>query len=270
MRLVCPNCAAQYEVDASLLPADGTEVQCSACSTVWFQAGAAQQKAPSEPAKRTAPASRPTPAPPEPSVENRPNRPARSEAGPARRPDQVAPAVAQPTQSRPSSTQPPASSSDPAPGEPTSGARPLDPSVAEVLREEAEFEAKQRARETSPLETQEELGLFGPVTSVDDAPHPRGGASRLPDIEDISSTLEPIDSGRGGQSGLPLTEAARKRSFLGGLILPVGLAGALTALYMAAPTLGQLVPAVDGPLGAYVALVDKARLGVAGLLGMTP
>lgn len=266
MRLVCPNCAAQYEVDASLLPAEGTEVQCSACSAVWFQAGAAGDKAPPDPVKRPAPASRPTQAPQEPLAENPPTRPARSEANPARQPDTVAPAAVRPAEPRPSSSRPPTPASD----EPPLGARPLDPSVAQVLREEAEFEAKQRAKETSPLETQEELGLFGPVGSVDDAPHQRGGASRLPDIEDISSTLEPIDSGRGGQSGLPQTEAARKRSFVAGLILPVGLAGALTALYVAAPMLGQLVPDVDGSLGAYVALVDKARLGVAGLLGMTP
>ncbi len=38
MRLVCPNCGAQYEVDASVIPASGRDVQCSACGHGWFVA----------------------------------------------------------------------------------------------------------------------------------------------------------------------------------------------------------------------------------------
>ncbi len=37
MRLICPNCDAEYEVDGSLLPAQGREVQCSNCGQTWFQ-----------------------------------------------------------------------------------------------------------------------------------------------------------------------------------------------------------------------------------------
>lgn len=37
MRLVCPNCDAEYEVDASLVPPEGRDVQCSNCSITWFQ-----------------------------------------------------------------------------------------------------------------------------------------------------------------------------------------------------------------------------------------
>ncbi len=37
MRLVCPKCASQYEVDASLFPAEGREVQCSNCEETWTQ-----------------------------------------------------------------------------------------------------------------------------------------------------------------------------------------------------------------------------------------
>lgn len=38
MRIVCPNCGAQYEVDAALIPAPGRDVQCSNCGRGWFQA----------------------------------------------------------------------------------------------------------------------------------------------------------------------------------------------------------------------------------------
>ena len=37
MRLICPNCDAQYEVDAALIPAGGRDVQCSNCGNTWFQ-----------------------------------------------------------------------------------------------------------------------------------------------------------------------------------------------------------------------------------------
>ncbi|MEI4471489.1 zinc-ribbon domain-containing protein [Frigidibacter sp. MR17.24] len=37
MRLTCPNCAAQYEVDAQMIPDTGRDVQCSNCGQMWFQ-----------------------------------------------------------------------------------------------------------------------------------------------------------------------------------------------------------------------------------------
>lgn len=40
MRLTCPNCGARYEIDDALIPAKGRDVQCSNCSTNWFQSGA--------------------------------------------------------------------------------------------------------------------------------------------------------------------------------------------------------------------------------------
>ncbi|NOX39819.1 MAG: hypothetical protein GXP05_04695 [Alphaproteobacteria bacterium] len=41
MRLVCPNCAAQYEVDDSAIPENGRDVQCANCGNTWFQGPAA-------------------------------------------------------------------------------------------------------------------------------------------------------------------------------------------------------------------------------------
>lgn len=39
MRLICGNCDAQYEVEADMIPPEGRDVQCSACSHVWFEPG---------------------------------------------------------------------------------------------------------------------------------------------------------------------------------------------------------------------------------------
>ena len=37
MRLICPKCAARYEVPEKNVPSNGREVQCSACGHTWFQ-----------------------------------------------------------------------------------------------------------------------------------------------------------------------------------------------------------------------------------------
>ncbi len=37
MRLICPKCDAQYEIDSALLPEGGCEVECSSCGHIWFQ-----------------------------------------------------------------------------------------------------------------------------------------------------------------------------------------------------------------------------------------
>ena len=37
MRLICPNCGAQYEVDDAVIPDAGRDVQCSNCGHTWFQ-----------------------------------------------------------------------------------------------------------------------------------------------------------------------------------------------------------------------------------------
>ncbi|SPH23350.1 hypothetical protein DEA8626_02414 [Defluviimonas aquaemixtae] len=45
MRLKCPSCGAQYDVDESVIPDGGRDVQCSNCGHAWFQRSAAQLKA---------------------------------------------------------------------------------------------------------------------------------------------------------------------------------------------------------------------------------
>ena len=41
MRLICPSCEANYEVDDRVIPDDGRDVQCSNCGHTWFQKSAA-------------------------------------------------------------------------------------------------------------------------------------------------------------------------------------------------------------------------------------
>jgi predicted Zn finger-like uncharacterized protein len=43
MILVCPSCAARYEVDGSKFPAEGRKVRCKKCGHAWHQAPEADQ-----------------------------------------------------------------------------------------------------------------------------------------------------------------------------------------------------------------------------------
>ena len=47
MRLICPNCGAQYEVPQSVIPETGRDVQCSSCGHTWFQKHPLQDNTPS-------------------------------------------------------------------------------------------------------------------------------------------------------------------------------------------------------------------------------
>lgn len=37
MRLICPNCSAQYDVAEGAIPENGRDVQCANCSHIWYQ-----------------------------------------------------------------------------------------------------------------------------------------------------------------------------------------------------------------------------------------
>ncbi|MGA1208060.1 MAG: zinc-ribbon domain-containing protein, partial [Gemmobacter sp.] len=71
MLIVCPNCAARYEVAALALPAQGREVECTACGHVWLhlpppdarRAAAAAPDPDSAPPPEIAPQSAPQTAP---------------------------------------------------------------------------------------------------------------------------------------------------------------------------------------------------------------
>lgn len=52
MRLVCPRCGAQYEIDAAAIPAAGRDVECSACEHVWRARPVAAGAEPFDPTAR--------------------------------------------------------------------------------------------------------------------------------------------------------------------------------------------------------------------------
>ena len=273
MRLVCPNCDAQYEVGDDAIPAGGRDVQCSNCGHAWFQlspeveaatAAEAELFDPPEATAEPAPAPEARPAP----EAGSPARSARPAPAPTLAPTQVA-------------------------------RRSLDDSVLNVLREEAEREAMvRRSERPRPLETQPELGLdAAPATpapmvpaisptarriaqlkGIDLAPPPqqvidapaRPAARRelLPDIEEINSSLRASsDRRRGMIDDAPGPDDSGGRSgFRSGFALMMVIAVAAVAAYVMAPKIVQQIPASADAMAAYVTAVDHARLWLDGLM----
>lgn len=281
MRLTCPNCGAQYEVPADVLPKEGRDVQCSNCGKTWFQehpdnitsenGDTTQPAQEDEEVVRVDPATEPPRTPeyeeemgndPVPSAHEQANRQAD---------DGAEDAIGQ--------------GDGPAPVR-----RELDPSVANVLRAEAELEEKARRRESGSVESQPDLGLVetsdetskreretldrmarirGEKTSPDEPdpamPDVAAAGSRrdlLPDIEEINSTLRSnSDRSPDGDPGQTAQyEVQEKRSSRRGFIVTVALVVLLALVYAYAPQLAESVPSAEGALSAYVSFIDEWRL----------
>jgi len=199
MRLICPNCGAQYEVPQSVIPEAGRDVQCSSCGHTWFQSHPDMEPAATEEASSDnlweddddedlddhPDADHPAPARAASSAaqsaaaqddrgedewEGFPKDPGLTDAphpGRDLRPDPEDPVSRMPDVAEDDYEEDPANDLPPP-------RRGLDTSVADLLREEAEREARARAAERGPgLESQPELGLdrapAGMATPDDDA-----------------------------------------------------------------------------------------------------
>lgn len=272
MRLTCPSCGAQYEVPDDVIPEDGRDVQCSNCGNTWFQ---------------------------ERDTSNTPEALAAEAAAPK---DAVwHPEVESDVDSRPSVNQEPTPGNTPPPAPPKR--RELDPSVADILREEAELEARAREAEAGSLEEQPELGLQEPedeaakrarqaqdrmrklrgedpdaaaaaaaASAVTDRPKSR--RDMLPDVEEINQTLRASTERREMRTlqGDLDDDEDDAGSFGRGFVLTFLIFAIAAALYVFAPQLGDTIPQLKAPLDTYSALVDQLRLWldeqVASLFGL--
>lgn len=288
MRLICPNCGAQYEVPDGVIPEQGRDVQCSNCAHTWFQAHPdhdaelaeeLDQDLPQTPETEPEPDAAPEPEPdfvPEPGQDEQND----TEDEPQDHPAEDA-------------FDPPQDSED-TPAAPAR--RELDPSIAELLREEAELETRQRQSESSGLEFQPDLGFEDsppdegarralearrrmasrqgteentaePDTATPDTVSDHTGSRRelLPDIEEINSSLN-ADGRRPASADdhLPGAEtahaAAKPSGFRRGFALGLLIIVLAWALYVFADQIAAKVPQLSGPLEQYTQGVDKGRL----------
>ena len=270
MRLVCPNCDAEYEVDDAAIPRSGRDVQCSNCGHAWFQFHPEAEPAAYEAFPEQEIAEE------EGAVEPETQEVAAAGAeddGLAGLVARVAEAVPEPEPvPAPVAEQPAAGVSA---GEASVATRNIDESVLAVLREEAAREvAARKAEKPAPMpETQTEMPLVPAAAAVTShvvarlkgEPEPQVTRPRrdlLPAIEEINSTLR-ASSGRVGED-LPPGGAADAQgsggAFGRGFMTLVLFAVILLALYVFAPLIAEKVPALAGLAGQYVAAVDAARI----------
>lgn len=284
MRLVCPNCGAQYEVDDRVIPDTGRDVQCSNCGHGWFQ-GPPDQDAdladelgtlpPESPLE--SPLESPSDAAPEPAAEPV----AEAEADPA-----PMPAAEDTPEPEPEPEEDPEENHEPELS-PAPTPQALDEGVRDILRQEAEFEMEQRAHDQEQLESQPDLGLeeldpeearrrtvqerMARLRGLDEMPdevEEDSGARRdlLPDIEEISSTLDGDGIDPGNLPPDATLAPAKRGGFRRGFLMMLVLAAIIALLYSFAPQLAEAVPALKPYLDAYVGLIDKARMALDGLL----
>jgi predicted Zn finger-like uncharacterized protein len=255
MRLTCPSCGAQYEVPDDVIPEDGRDVQCSNCGNTWFQ----QPDTSNSPEAFAAEAAAPKDAVWHPEVES-------------------------------DIDDTPSVNTGAAPGDTPPKRRELDPSVADILREEAEFEARTRQSEAGSLEDQPELGLQEPeddsakrarqaedrmrklrgedvraaapaAEAAATADRPRSRGDMLPDVEEINQTLRSSSDRqemRSVQADLDEdddTSGGFGRGFFFVLVIFAIAAG----LYVFAPQLADALPQLQAPLETYISMIDAAR-----------
>lgn len=259
MRLVCPNCGAQYEVPIDVIPHDGRDVQCSSCAHTWFQHHPDN----------------------DPGLALDLGQPMAEDLS-----DEVAQDLAPP------------------PTTPTPR-RAIDEDMADLFREEREFEA--RARESETIETQTEFGLQPPAEDEEErrvrqarermarmrgqdavpapAPAPQApqsdpqpdkdtaqevasaaaqGSRRdlLPDVEELNQTLRSPQA----PAHVPQTEEERdlmdpprQSGFGKGFFLVVVLGGAALAIYLLHAQIAQHLPALAPALDSYVSAINDLR-----------
>lgn len=255
MRISCPNCGAQYEVPDEVIPAEGRDVQCSNCGDTWFQAHPdhiPEQTVEPEPGQ-----SEPKPVPEpdfEPEPDDLPDLEKVPEAAAARVVTQI-----------------------PVP-------RKIAPEVVSILRDEAEHEARQRARDSETLESQGDLGLDSlpgdeagkrsreardkttrtrsETATAELVPQDRPRSRLLPDVEEINSTLSASDPSPPSHSAVafPAAPPAKSGGFARGFGLVVILAIVLVVVYVKAAAISNAVPALAPVVNGYASTVDSARL----------
>ncbi len=243
-----------------MIPAAGRDVQCSNCSSTWFQPGVR--------AEPDAPA------------------PVAEGAEPAHEAQAASPRLTEVDVEAPDGPDGDTDADDVPPRPPR---RQIDPGVADILREEAEREARLRRAEAvaDPVEVQDEMSLDDPTDtprnrriaeleaaedafdteSIEAAVASAAAASRrelLPDIEEINSTLRATgDRSEGEEDATDVDTigagARRRAQSRRGFLMVILAAIVALLLYLYAGEIAAAVPALAGSLESYVDLVNSGR-----------
>jgi len=293
MRLVCPKCAAQYEVDPQAIPENGRDVQCASCGNTWFQDRAGEAVAePSEDETVEITTPRPASATADRAILDILRREAEFDAA-ARNGDQGkatdpqtsenAPAEEEATQTahheyeedpEPASEyeyepEPEPESYDETPEHPQEEERDL--TVSELaararatrggLRDQPTDRAGRRLNLSDPgadPDAIEDQGLMA-------APQRPGPVADLPDVESLKSSLRAaMDEERDGEPRSRRKRGKAKgkgsnRKGRAGFYLAVNIALLALAAYVLADQIKEALPATAPYVDMFVASVDTAR-----------
>ncbi|MBC2834903.1 zinc-ribbon domain-containing protein [Paragemmobacter straminiformis] len=241
MRLICPNCDAEYEVDDAAIPEGGRDVQCSNCGHAWFQLPAEVEAAIADEEALFGESGPDLDEAPEP--ESLPQTPAR------RTLDENLMAVLREEAEREAA----ARRAEAAPIE-TQTEMPLSAPDVAAGGGLAAAAARRIAR------------LKGADPEAAPPPEPAKPPSRrglLPDIEEINSSLR---SGAADVDAASADEPAARSGFRSGFVLSLLIAAGAAGAYAMAPKISEQIPASKGAMDGYVQTVDAGRLWLDGAM----
>ncbi|QRF67636.1 zinc-ribbon domain-containing protein [Ponticoccus alexandrii] len=261
MRLICPNCGAQYDVPVDVIPEAGRDVQCSNCGHTWFQ------RHPDEDAALAEDLEQPIPDPAwEPEDEDEP-----APASPVDAPEpqrRIDPEIAEIFREE-RAYEDRRRSAETLESQPDLGlTEPDEDEQARRSRQARERMAKMRGSDTPAPSTPRPDEAEDGGTAVAAAAAAAAGSRRdlLPDVEEINQSLRStgaearvVDSAKDETARRETEERRRGGGFGKGFLTMVVLVGGAVALYAFAPTIADSVPALAPPLDSYVSTVDQAR-----------
>lgn len=257
MRLICPNCDAQYEVPDDVMPVAGRDVQCSNCGQTWFQHH--PDHTPTEQSElidAPSPDEETAPPPPPPPAQT----PERKQLDPA-----VADILRQEAEAEQVARR--NSQSEGLESQPDLGMDLEDNSYEDAAERRAR-EARDRMARLRGNDAPEVQAAGGTAPANESAAAAAALGSRrdlLPDIEEINSTLRSgtARTGAGAADLDPEIEAPthqrKRRGFRAGFLTMLMIFVVLAIVYVFAPRLSAAVPALASPLQSYVETVDKGR-----------
>ena len=232
MQIVCPNCEAHYEVGYDSIGDAGRQVQCSNCGHTWLAMRQEEDQvlsAPQVPKSATFPA--PT----------------------------AAPVQESETLPRPAAVTPERKTSE-------ADRKPIDETVLSILREEAAREAQQRLNESGGIEVQTNLGLQAPAPEK--MPTRPAASHTLTHVEAFGENRHPAtpetETTKSSQNSekplLQKTPATKKESsFWPSFFLCLGIGVVAALLYVNAPKIATVVPALAPHAQLYVEKTDLLR-----------
>lgn len=262
MRLICPNCDAEYNVADDAIPQGGRDVQCSNCNNTWFQTR--KSRILSREVSRIL-------STPIPSVVKSQSRDASGYDTP---------------QSKNGTTEGP--QHEPVTDKPRH--RQIDPSVANILRKEAsrnqsvaDYSASKPAarRESNPEVVAETRKRIAQMTEGKDATSagtsqasgqvaaPTTNPRSVPDINEINAALRgrATANDEGGLTELERYEAVRRKGFRRGFFIVLILIAVTIAPYIFSDEITQRMPELSGYMATYIAVIDQLRISLNAFIG---